>query len=121
MRNKPTDKVEVGRLRFGDFRTRPGEQYGMFVVQGPCGRKLRIMVGTGTDEIPWEHVSVSIEGNRPPNWQEMCWVKEQFWTDEETVVQFHPRKTEYVNIHPNCLHLWKPYRGDVVLPPGIAV
>jgi hypothetical protein len=71
-------------------------------------------------EYGWEHVSVSVDG-RVPNWQEMCFVKNLFWSDEECVVQFHPPKSEYVNLHPYCLHLWKPLERDVLLPPSLLV
>lgn len=71
----------------------------------------------------WEHVSVSLfknlfSGNRKlrrmatvkrcPTWEEMSYVKDLFWKDDEEVVQFHPPKSEYVNLHNYCLHLWKP-------------
>ena len=39
----------------------------------------------------WEHVSVSYR-RRVPTWAEMCKVKDMFWNDEETVVQYHPKK-----------------------------
>ena len=39
----------------------------------------------------WEHVTVNYK-KRMPTWEEMCKVKEMFWNDEETVVQFHPKK-----------------------------
>lgn len=40
--------------------------------------------------------------------------------EEETVVQFHPPESEYVNNHLYCLHLWKP-PYPVILPPSIMV
>ena len=58
---------------------------------------------------------------RCPTWGEMCQVKELFWRDDETVVQFHPAKSEYVNDHSYCLHLWKQTGVDFVLPPSILV
>jgi len=64
----------------------------------------------------WEHVSVSYP-NRMPSWAEMCKVKEMFWNDEETVVQYHPKKSEYKNLHPYCLHLWRKCGEDFELPP----
>ena len=116
----PSDKVEAGRIQLSGFvRTKYGDRFGMFVAMGPCGRKLRMMVDDGhsePDASGWEHVSVSIEGKHPPNWEEMNWVKEQFWRDSETVLQFHPKKSEYVNIHPNCLHLWRVVAFDHPLP-----
>ena len=64
----------------------------------------------------WEHVSVSLR-NRCPTWDEMCLVKDIFWQDDECVVQFHPPKSEYVNLHLYCLHLWKKIGEKADLPP----
>ena len=65
-----------------------------------------------SDGASWQHVSVSIEGNnKPPHWDVMCAVKDLFWDDEDCVLQFHPPKSEYVENHPGCLHLWK-YTGE---------
>jgi hypothetical protein len=125
LKQKPEPKIEAGRLRVGLYASLPGTIWGAFEVMGPCGRLLRIIAGDGLDEDPplggWEHVSVSIEGRHPPNWQEMCWVKDAFWDDEETVLQFHPKKSEYKNLHPNCLHLWRNVGLDHPLPAQILV
>jgi len=64
----------------------------------------------------WDHVSMSLE-DRCPTWEEMCWVKDLFWNAKETVIQYHPSKNRYVNNHPYCLHLWKPQRHTIPLPP----
>lgn len=72
------------------------------------GRLVRCVASDGGG---WQHVSVSVEyDHRPPNWDTMCRVKDLFWDDEDWVVQFHPAKSEYVNHHPGCLHLWR-YTG----------
>ena len=62
----------------------------------------------------WEHVSVSILNVQTgktsgivPSWDEMCFVKGQFWDKEEAVLQIHPPASEYVNNHNACLHLWR--------------
>ena len=65
---------------------------------------LNVIASDGMD---WEHVSVSLP-NRTPNWREMCFIKDLFWDEEDVVIQYHPKKSEYVNRHDNCLHLWKP-------------
>ena len=31
-------------------------------------------------------------------------------------VQYHPPKSEYVNNHKYCLHLWRPISGDIIYP-----
>ena len=63
----------------------------------------------------WEHVSVSYK-SKDPTWEEMCMIKDIFWDENETVIQFHPPKDEYVNLHPHCLHLWKKIGEKVELP-----
>lgn len=69
-----------------------------------------------SDGLGWDHVSVSLR-NRPPNWEEMCFIKNMFFDEEETVIQYHPKKSEYVNNHQNCLHLWKNQSIENELPP----
>jgi len=70
-----------------------------------------------SDGLGWEHVSVSTRG-RPPNWEEMCAVKNLFWDPDDVVMQLHPARAEYVNLHPHCLHLWRPSSGvSIPTPP----
>lgn len=71
-----------------------------------------------SDGMGWQHVSVSIHGKPTlvPSWQIMCKVKDLFWGDDEWVVQFHPAKSEYVNNHPGCLHLWRPTETQMPTP-----
>lgn len=73
-----------------------------------------------SDGMGWEHVSVSLS-NRCPNWREMSFVKSLFWSDDDTVLQFHPKKSEYVNRHPYCLHLWREGGRNAKLPPRALV
>lgn len=63
----------------------------------------------------WEHVSVSLL-NKIPSWEIMNKVKDMFWDSEDCVVQFHPPKSQYVNNHPNCLHLWRKIGYEFPLP-----
>jgi len=74
-----------------------------------------------SDGIGWEHVSVTINRNRTPSWETMHFVKTVFWDDEDTVMQLHPSKSQYVNQHPNCLHLWKQINFELPLPQPIQV
>jgi hypothetical protein len=120
MRTTLPDRLEDGRLRVGRFGTDPSYgPYGCFTVHGPCGCALKI-ISSGSDGTGWEHVSVSTE-RRPPNWQEMCFAKDLFWSEEECVMQLHPPKSEYVNNHPHCLHLWRPVDVKIPMPPTILV
>lgn len=75
----------------------------------------------------WDHVSVSLSKKsgkpieRCPTWEEMCRVKEWFFEDHETVIQFHPKDTEYISNHKYCLHLWRRQEGEHELPPSFMV
>ena len=70
----------------------------------------------------WEHVSIApYKSSHIPSWEEMCRVKDMFFTEEEVVVQYHPAKKDYVNNVPNCLHLWKPISETMPVPPSIMV
>lgn len=92
---------------------------GVFLI--PASRLLfRVIAGDGGG---WQHVSVSIDDvPRCPNWQEMCMIKDLFWEPEDVVVQFHPKKSEYVNLHPHVLHLWRCIDGrEFPTPPPIMV
>lgn len=78
------------------------------------GKILRQLFVIVAKENEWEHASVSVRNadgleqvERCPKWDEMKMVKEMFWNDEELVVQVHPKKSEYVNVHEHVLHLWR--------------
>lgn len=108
--------------------TRPHEGlYGAFYFDGPCGKSLLCIASDGGDwdlaglsGPAWEHVSVSAD-SRPPNWTEMSYVKGLFWDEEDCVIQFHPPRSDYVNAHPYCLHLWRPVGIEIPRPPYITV
>lgn len=70
----------------------------------------------------WEHVSVAPRQRKVvPSWEDMCLLKEMFFTDDECVVQYHPPKSENVNNLSNCLHLWRPVKETIPMPPSIMV
>lgn len=71
------------------------------------------------DHEGWDHVSVSLE-TRCPTWDEMCYIKDLFWDEEELVIQFHPPKSKYKSFHPYCLHMWKSPQ-EIKLPAEITV
>lgn len=81
------------------------------------GRYLHVIASHGLD---WDHVSVSLE-TRCPNWREMSHIKSLFWEDDEVVMQLHVAKKDHINIHPYCLHLWKPQTDKIPLPPNFMV
>ena len=92
---------------FGEFKT--GTMKGMTVIWSYGGG--------------WEHVSIDGK-NRTPTWDEMCSIKDMFFSDDECCVQYHPSKSEYVNNAQHCLHICKPieqYSGALPVPPSLFV
>jgi hypothetical protein len=122
MRDKPLPYAEAGRIMQGRLSSAPCQRYGAFLVKGPEGVMLKIVSSPGdsAEENGWEHVSVSTPV-RTPTWDEMCFVKDLFFEPEECVTQFHPPKSNYVNCHPYCLHLWRWTIATLPMPPSILV
>ena len=111
------------RIRTGPCRSEDSDgANGAFLIR--CGSVVLNVIGsdgagwheTGMPGEPWEHVSVSLDA-RCPTWEEMDFVKRVFWHHSETVVQLHVPRSDHINHHPFCLHLWKPLGVAIPLPP----
>lgn len=66
----------------------------------------------------FEHLSVSTP-IKTPSWEQMCKMKEIFWRDDEVCMQLHPKKEDYVNNMPYCLHIWRPIDKEIPTPPSV--
>lgn len=53
----------------------------------------------------WIHTSISRK-DRVPSYYELCDVKRDFLGDDSLSLMVFVPKSEHVNIHPHCLHLW---------------
>ncbi len=87
------------------------------------GKLVRCIASDGGG---FKHVSVSIEyTDKTPSWEIMCKIKDIFWDAEEVVMQLHPAKSQYVNFHRGCLHLWQPFVNGAAVafptPPSYMV
>jgi len=121
------DIVEKGRIEHGQFKTSRGDTVGLFLIKGPMAEVLTVMVsdGYGWEEMgfhspAWEHVSV-YKPSSIPSWPEMCFIKDLFFEAEDCVLQFHPPKSQYVNCHEYCLHLWRVIGFEFPMPPSVTV
>ena len=115
MKNKLSEKH---RITHGFYASPKGQRSGAFAFN--INDTYFVVVMDDGQKTGWEHVSVSTD-SRCPTWEEMCHIKNKFWEETETVVQFHPKKSDYKNVHPFCLHLWKKKGEDMELPPEILV
>lgn len=89
---------------------------GYYEVKTPTG-VMRVIASWAEG---WDHVSVS-RPNRCPTWAEMDFVKRVFFKPDEFVFQAHPAESDYINIHPFCLHLWRPQHEKIPIPPKYMV
>ena len=107
------------RLSFLEFSRNPKSEciIGGFTIEPKTNKRLNFKFTKAND---WEHLSVSMP-NKCPSWEQMCFMKEQFWEDNEACVEYHPKKEDYVNNHNYCLHIWRPYNVELPIPPSIMV
>jgi hypothetical protein len=107
---------EIEKARDKRFSNKHDGMNGLFFFKHK-GTTLKVIASDG---MGWDHVSVSI-GHRCPTWEEMCFIKDLFFESDEVVMQLHPAKSDYINNHPNCLHLWKPQDVQIPQPDSILV
>lgn len=90
--------------------TQPGQDGGMWDNHR---KLLRVVasIGKELDGHQWLHISVS-HRRRVPTYDEICYVKRHWAGDDRKCVMVFPAKSEHVNIHPYCLHLWCCVDGD---------
>lgn len=111
-------EAEDYRVSTGPWGSPKGFSCGLFEIPYRS-YTLRVLVSDGQLD-GWEHVSVSLK-NRCPNWEEMCFVKDMFFDEEECVIQLHVPKSQYISNHPHCLHLWRKLDSEIELPPSYTV
>lgn len=118
MREKFPELVEKSRSKHPIYPdTVRNEKNGFFQIK-KNGLTYIVVISNGAN---WDHVSMSIlRKKRCPSWEEMCWLKDLFFEEHETVVQYHPPKEKHVSMHPYCLHLWR-YQGNMPAPEPIFV
>jgi hypothetical protein len=123
MRPGPIKNIEAFRVREGPMASsRFDGNNGAWLIPGPIALDYSRTTLTviASDGLGWEHVSVSTPG-RTPTWEEMCYVKDLFWAEEECVIQYHPPKAVYRNCHQHCLHMWRPVGAEIPMPDPMMV
>jgi hypothetical protein len=109
--------VDQYRVRQGPLASEPGlGNNGAFLIPHK-GRTFTVIV---SDTEGWDHVSISLR-DRCPTWSEMCHFKDLFFDHDEPAMQLHPPKSEHVNFHRYCLHLWRSQGTPIPSPPAYLV
>jgi hypothetical protein len=117
LKKKVPKSIEKFRIKKGPLASHPGYGFNGFFLIPYRGTILKVLVSDGGG---WDHVSVSTE-TRIPTFTELSFIKDLFWEEQETVIHYFPKKSEYVNYHPYVLHLWKKQGHEHKLPPSIFV
>ena len=108
------DLRELDQYRVDGDTENDRQYYGVFCVISKSSRRtLRVIASS---DMGWDHVSISLQ-NRCPNWHEMEQIKHMFFKDDEIAMQLHVPSYDHINIHPHCLHMWRPIDGVIPLPP----
>ena len=117
MKDRVPENIEKYRVNNGELASKPSDGFnGCFLIPY-CDHHLAVIV---SDQLGWDHVSVSHK-YRIPLWVEMCFIKRLFFKPEETVIQYHPPESKYINDHDRVLHLWRKQGQAIELPPDFMV
>ncbi len=89
-------------------------------LQNAWGLSIIATAATERDGKEWVHVSIA-HRKRMPTWEELRDAKTLILGDREAY-QVFPPQARYVNIHPNCLHVFccldGPQLPDFQIVPG---
>jgi hypothetical protein len=77
------------------------------------GLAVIVTQGLERDGKTWVHLSVS-HRVRLPTWEELKAVREVFLGTDSVALQVLPPRSEWVNVHPNVMHLFKCLDGRPV-------
>lgn len=106
-------KLNAYRVRHRLHGGMGDETVGSFDLPSPAGGRLHVIATAGES---WDHVSVS-RPDRPPSWDEMSAMHRRFFQPDATAMQLHVPASRHINVHPHCLHLWRPWNAAVPTPP----
>lgn len=108
------ENINKFRVKNGAWISSDSDDFGLFFIKFKSSQIPLKVLSSGWKDQEWYHVSVSLP-NRCPTWEEMCFIKELFFGDH-VAIQFHPKKKDYVNNHPYCLHLWANMKDEIKTP-----
>jgi hypothetical protein len=101
----------------GNLPVHGPEFEGRFFFPSLTERRIAVIACSGDG---WDHVSVSMPNQIPP-WSVMSMVYTYFFKPDEVAYQLHVPAVDHININPNVLHIWRPHRGRILLPPKFMV
>ena len=69
--------------------------------------RLTVMtsIAIESDEKLWYHASITRGDGKMPTYEDLCWLRENFFQDR-WAFQYFPPKDQHISHHDKCLHLW---------------
>ena len=117
MRDLNTPPFDETRMRDVEMRLygcEGNDKCGIFRIRYPgSGADLGVIASSGEG---WDHVSVSLP-DRVPSYEEMRFIAMVFFKEDEYAMQLHVPSRTHVNVHPYCLHWWRPHDVQIPVPP----
>lgn len=106
---------------FGELKMPPNFELievrgdGFFATGKIHGKQYTVIssVSKENDGNIWHHLSVASR-SRLPSYDVLKFVKATFMRPDKDAIEVHAKKTNHINIHPNCRHLWSCLTADVL-------
>lgn len=99
-------EVPLGWKDEGDFTHSP-ECSAAVYRNRTTGLLVLLSRATMDDGGVWIHCSLSRK-SRLPSWDDMKRVKDAFFGEDSEAFHLLPKKDDYINLNPFCMHLWMP-------------
>jgi hypothetical protein len=104
--------IAGGKLPPGWTRREAGGYDGVWDNISKCMRVIYSLSRYQNDNFRlWVHLSIS-HRVRIPHYDDLVYLKRNWIGDEVNAIMVLPKKSEHVNIHPRCLHLFHCVSGD---------
>lgn len=118
---KPFKKLQKVINGVGGAIIQSGEDgFACHIFRPNCRKRMYVLYIIASWGEGWDHVSIHAtaeEKDFTPFWEDMAYIKDMFFKSSETVLQYHPAREFYVNMHEHTLHLWRQQGIAVELPP----
>lgn len=97
----------------GIWSTEQFDKFGRKYVHNLTFQTVIVSVSEEADGQIWAHLSTSFP-SRLPTWGDLRKAKDMFLGEDKRAIQVFVPTSEWVNIHPYCLHLFACLSADVL-------
>ena len=101
------------------------KRHGEFEI--PITDNKHAFVICSKNSMGWDHVSLHITEasgepiKRTPSNEDMQFIRNLLFLEDEIVTEFHPAKKDYINNHPYVLHMWHSTNDCIEIPTSVDI